>query len=169
MQEQKGQVIESSRARRETCPEGKLSKGQVSTELLIILGFVVLLMIPLLLLAYSKSSQLMDEMSIAQADIAASRLVHTVEAVGNTGNNASIITEISVPPGVQSFSVVGNREIVFTVRKGSALTEIVKLSRFNISMSDEDQKKLAKGGTYNVEVAAPEGIAPEPIVNITIS
>jgi hypothetical protein len=141
----------------------------VSTELLIILGFVVLLMLPLLFLAYSKSGQMMDEISITQADIAASRLAHTVEAVGNTGNNASIITELSVPSGVQSFAIVGGREVVFTVRKGSASTEIVKLSRFNITMAQEDMAKLGKGGTYNVEVKAPEEPTPNPVINVTIS
>ncbi len=109
------------------------SKGQVSTELLVIISAALFIFIPLMVTGYLKANQSNEELFIAQAQLAVSRLSNMVESVGNLGSGASSILEVYVPKGIKSIKFVKQGtggEVVITVETSSGTTEIADVSRF---------------------------------------
>lgn len=104
-------------------------KGQISTETLIIIGFVIFLFIPLLFFLYFRTSQLNAELSITQAHFYAHRLASLVESVGNSGDGSAIKTTIYLPKG---YGVeITSHEILFTVELQEGKTDVSVPVEFN--------------------------------------
>jgi hypothetical protein len=129
-------------------------KGQVSAELLIIVGFILLMITPLLFIAYTKMGESNEKLALAQAEMYGARLASLVDTVGGVGGNASMITEINVPPYVKNISAEG-KEVVFALETSAGMNELVKVTRFN--MTSIDFGRLEKPGTYYIEIRAEEG------------
>jgi hypothetical protein len=72
-------------------------KGQVSTELLIIVALVLLIFIPLLVLVYFKANEASQQIATYQAELAVSRVASLANSVGSLGTNTSVTTDIYVP------------------------------------------------------------------------
>lgn len=77
-------------------------KAQVSTELLIIVGLVLILFIPILITIYMKASETNERLTSFQSTVAQARLVHSINSIGHLGQDAYILAEVYLPPGVQS-------------------------------------------------------------------
>jgi hypothetical protein len=73
-------------------------KGQVSTELLIIVALVLLIFIPLLVLVYLKAGEANQQIASYQAELAVNRLASLANSVGSLGTNSSVVTDVYVPP-----------------------------------------------------------------------
>ncbi len=133
-----------------------MAKGQVSTEVLIVIGVMLFLLVPLLLYAHSKVNLADSDLAVQKAEFAAQRLVSLADSVGYIGGEAAAIDEIEVPPGVQSVTLSGH-ELVFTLNSPSGSNQIVKSSAFELVEPSPPAKGISaiKGaGTYFVEVQA---------------
>ena len=128
-------------------------KGQVSVELLVIVGFIVLVMVPVLFSIYMRGNDYKERISVSQVNIAAGRLAQAVDSVGYLGGNAKLVLEVQMPQGVEVKA--GSREIVFRFDDNGLRNDIVKGTKFPITTFGLE--KLQKTGTYFVEVRAQEG------------
>lgn len=112
---------------------GGAMRGQVSTELLIIVGLILVLFIPVLITIYLKAAEANDRIASLQASIALSRLASTANAVGSLGGGAYAVAELYVPGQVQSieFNPLGEGgEIVFSIRQQNETSEVVDVVKF---------------------------------------
>lgn len=73
-------------------------KGQVSTELLVVVALVLLVFIPLLVMVYMKANEANQEIASYQADLAVSRIASLANSVGSLGSNTWVTTDIYLPP-----------------------------------------------------------------------
>ncbi|MEW6723103.1 MAG: hypothetical protein AB1324_07605 [Candidatus Micrarchaeota archaeon] len=72
-------------------------KGQVSTELLIIVALVLLIFIPLLVLVYLKAGEANQQIGSYQAELAVNRISSLANSVGSLGTNSSVVTDVYIP------------------------------------------------------------------------
>ncbi|MBI5223934.1 hypothetical protein HY990_05950 [Candidatus Micrarchaeota archaeon] len=116
-----------------------MKKGQVSTELMIIIGLVLLIFIPLLVLVYFKASESNAQIASYQAELAVFRLAYMANSVGSLGTNSSISTDVFVPKNTEYFrtrSVGQGGEIVLAVNGPQGKSEIVEIVRYPITEED---------------------------------
>ncbi|MCX8175352.1 MAG: hypothetical protein N3E51_04050 [Candidatus Micrarchaeota archaeon] len=129
-------------------------RGQISTEVLILIGMVLLILLPLIFYAYQRSNVAAEDLAVQKAEFAAQRLARLADSVGYLGGAAAVADEIELPPYVKSVSVSG-ADIIFEMDSASGKKQIVKSSDFSIKA--EGFEKMKKPGTYFVEVyALPE-------------
>jgi type II secretory pathway pseudopilin PulG len=78
-------------------------KGQISTELMVIVALVLLIFIPLLVMVYFKANEANQQIGSYQAELAVFRIAYLANSVGSLGTNTSITTDIQVPKNVKYF------------------------------------------------------------------
>jgi hypothetical protein len=83
-------------------------KGQVSTELLVIVALVLLIFIPLLVLVYLKANDANQQIASYQAELAVDRMASLANSVGSLGTNSSVITDVYIPPNTVSLRTVAS-------------------------------------------------------------
>jgi type II secretory pathway pseudopilin PulG len=132
-------------------------KGQISTELLVLIGLILALMLPVLLYAYGRANVTQDDIAVQKAEFAAQRLARLADSVGYLGGGAAIVDEIEIPPGFRSLYVNGERDIVVGLSTASGNKQIVKSSDFNLTSSGLD--KITQAGTYFIEVRSASDYA----------
>lgn len=126
---------------------GEMKKGQVSNELLVVVGFILLLFIPLMFVMYLKLADANADLSILQAHFSAVRIAYLVNAIGYMGQGSSIITEIYVSGNVREVSIGGN-EVVIIAGLPSGDSAIVKPTSFGM----EGMQKITSPGRYRLEI-----------------
>ena len=125
--------------------------GQISTELLIIMGFMLLLLLPLLLYSYGRVSITNEDIAAQKAVAAASRLAHLSDSVGYLGGAAAIVEEVEMPPNLKSVKVSGH-DIIILVDSSAGTKQIVKTSAFNLNSSGLEN--ITHAGTYFIQISA---------------
>lgn len=85
-------------------------KGQVSAELMVIIGVILVIFIPLLVMVYMKADETQRDMASYQAQFVAFRLAYLANSVGSLSSGTQVYTEIYIPRGTKTLSVknVGN-------------------------------------------------------------
>lgn len=124
-----------------------MMKGQVSNELLIVVGFILLLFIPLMFVMYLKLADANSDLSVLQAHFSAARIAYLVNAIGYMGEGSSIISEIYVPNNVRKVSIEGN-EVTFTIGLPSGDSDVVQPTSFRIA----DGRTITSPGRYRLEI-----------------
>ena len=127
------------------------ARGQMSTEILILVGMALFLLLPVLLYAYGRANVSGEDLSTQKAEFAAHRLASLADSVGYLGGASAVIDEIEIPPYVNSVGVNG-RDIVIGMDSASGKKQIVAGSAFNLSSTGFE--RITKSGTYFIEVRA---------------
>ncbi len=146
------------------------TKGQVSTELLVIVGIILLVFIPILVTVYFKSNETNQELKVLQAELAVTRLASSINSVGNLGAGSMLAAEVFVPENTQSIRFVPNGartggEIIFSVKiDGNKLSEFVKPVRFPVNFETIDAPAQ---GYARFDVIAQENEEGAPTVSVT--
>lgn len=83
-------------------------KGQVSTELLIIVALVLLIFIPLLVLVYLKANDANQEIASYKAEIAVTRIASLANSVGSLGTSSSVDTDVLIPTNIVFLNTTGS-------------------------------------------------------------
>ena len=109
-------------------------KSQVSVEYIFIIGFVTIMMIPLLIIYYSYSASSKDLVATSQALQIARKIVDSAESVYYLGAPSQTTLKLNFPDGIVSTNL-SNRELVFKVSTKNGVTDIVEVSSVNISGS----------------------------------
>ena len=127
------------------------ARGQMSTEILILIGMALFLLMPVLLYAYGRANVSGEDLSVQKAEFAAHRLASLADSVGYLGGGAKVIDEIEIPPYVKSVGVSG-RDIVIGMDSAGGKKQIVAGSSF--VLSETGFERITKSGTYFIEVRA---------------
>ena len=127
------------------------ARGQMSVEILILVGMALFLLIPVLLYAYGRANVSGEDLSTQKAEFAAHRLASLADSVGYLGGASAVIDEIEIPPYVKNVSVSG-RDIVIELDSASGKKQIVAGSAFLLNQSGFS--RITKSGTYFIEVRA---------------
>ena len=157
-------------------------KSQSSMELLITLGFGLIVLIPVIILAFMQVSNSAPYLSVNAAQSAASKLASVADAVASQGASAKQTVLIQVPPNVYNIYVgtLNNKpghEIIFVIRTNTGFSYVTAYTPFNVSGSLE---QLSQPGTYLVSVSTMSScltapgqpcvyLSAQPLVSTTIS
>lgn len=101
--------------------------GQVSIEFLIVTGFSLLLLIPIILLFGTQSSAIRTELVEAQAQEAGQALVNSAERVYYAGPPSQEVVRVTFPDYVQSIQI-RNSSVIITIQGDSQYDMVVPSS-----------------------------------------
>lgn len=112
-------------------------KGQLSIELIVIIGLVMVIFIPLLVTVYYKSNEANEEIALHQAELSVSRLAYLANSIGSLGTKTTIYTDVYVPKNVMRINITqvnNGGEITFIMNNGNSKTnEISSIVKHKIS------------------------------------
>ena len=131
--------------------ENRCNRGQMSVEILILVGMALFLLLPVLLYAYGRANVSGEDLSVQKAEFAAHRLASLADSVGYLGGASAVIDEIEIPPYVKNVSVSG-RDVVIEMDTANGKKQIVSGSAFNLTSAGFE--RITKSGTYFIEVRA---------------
>jgi hypothetical protein len=147
-------------------------KGQVSNELLVVVGFILIILIPLLYIMFFKMDAIRTDLAMLQVHFSVARIAFLVNAIGYMGDGSAMITEIYIPENVESVSLGGGsgHEVMFSLISAGELNEIVQPTVFPIRINDEDPPSFAEEeypgrGRYRLEMENVGGtvvLSPQP-------
>jgi hypothetical protein len=132
-------------------------RGQVSNELLVVVGFILLILIPLLYIMFFKMDAIRADLSMLQVHFSVARIAFLVNAVGYMGDGSAVITEIYIPETVESVTIGGSteHEVVFIMLSQGATNEIVQPTAFPIEANESLEfadEEYPGGGRYRLEM-----------------
>ena len=90
-------------------------RGQVSMEYLLIVGFSLLLLIPIILLAYSQSATFTDDVTAAQIQKVGSEITQAVNTVYYAGQPTKKTIQVYFPKNINQINITDS-SVVFTVQ-----------------------------------------------------
>lgn len=132
------------------------SKAQSSLELLVTLSFGLIILLPIVVLAFVQISNSTSTLSTTEAQGAATKLADIATVVGSQGFPARQLVLIQVPPNVQNI-FVGNQtngvghEIIFVVSTNAGTSYVTAYTPVNVSGY---MSQLSQPGTYLINVSA---------------
>ncbi|MGC8669952.1 MAG: hypothetical protein ACP5TL_02250 [Candidatus Micrarchaeia archaeon] len=144
----------------------KRIKAQSSMELLITLSFGLIILLPIVVLAFMQISASSSTLSSTQAQAAASKLASVATFVGSQGFPAKQLVLVQIPPNVNNIYVgtqsngVGH-EVIFVVNTGSGPDYVTAYTPVNVSGYIEE---ISQVGTYLVNVSAMNACPSDPSV-----
>jgi uncharacterized protein (UPF0333 family) len=131
-------------------------KAQSSLELLITLSFGLIVLLPIVALAFIQMASSTSTLSTAEAQEAATKLASIATAVGSQGFPAKQLVLIQIPPNINNI-FVGNaingvgHEIIFLVTTNAGPSYVTAYTPLNVSGYLQN---IAQTGTYLVNVSA---------------
>ena len=134
-----------------------MAKGQISTEILVIVGIMLTLLIPLILYSYGKVTVAKEDLAVQKAEFAAQRIASISDSVGYLGGAAAIIEEIEIPPGFQSLKA-SSHDIVIEIMTSSGKKQIVKSTAFALEGAPS-LASITSPGNYRIEARAIDKLA----------
>lgn len=142
-------------------------KAQSSLELLVTLSFGLIILLPIVVLAFIQVSTSASTLASTEAQGTATKLADTAAAVGSQGFPAKQLTLMQVPPNVQSI-YVGNQtngvghEVIFVIGTNAGQSYVTAYTPVNVSgnLSQETQP-----GTYLVNISAQNFCPSNPTVS----
>ncbi len=127
--------------------------AQVSMEFLGIMGFILLLMIPLLAIFITQSGELQDEVSMKQSLQVARSIADSAESVYYLGAPSKTRIKVYIPEKVTNMTING-REIIFHVDTINGPREIFWTSEVNMSGSIDPEP-----GIHHISVQAIDSLS----------
>ena len=136
--------------------EGK--RGQISTEYLIVVGFITFLVISVLGAGLFYSSQISDRIKINQLTNFANKVISSSNSVFFAGEPSRVVINAYLPPGISDLEVLQN-EIVFNVSTSSGITRISFSSKVPISgvISNSEGVKRIQIAALSDKIILSEG------------
>ena len=121
-----------------------LRRGQVSTEYLIVIGFVVFLVLGIIGIAFFYTSTTNDQIKVSQVSNLANKIVSSAESVFYAGEPSKLTLTGYMPIGVNSIQILSG-EIVVNMTTSSGITIMSFSSNFPLSgniSSNEGVKRI---------------------------
>ena len=108
-------------------------KGQVSTEYLVMIGFVLVILVPIVIIYFNYTGSTSDTISSAKTSQVAKEIVKASNEVSSFGEGSQKKIKISFPDGLTSINF-DNKEIIFRFKdsKGNE-NEIVEVADVNFA------------------------------------
>lgn len=99
------------------------SRGQISLEYLVVVGFVTVLIISTLGAGYFYSSGIRDRIKFNQLSSFSNKVLSSAEAVYYAGEPSKVTLTAYMPPGIQKVEII-DQNLVFTVSTGNGVAKI---------------------------------------------
>ncbi len=134
----------------------KFRKAQSSLELLITLSFGLIILLPIIVMAFIQMSTSSSTLSATAAQQVASKIATVATLVGSQGYPAKQLTTIDIPPGIQNIYVgtlsngVGH-EIILTILTSGGVDDILTYSSASVS---GNIGAMSAPGTYLLNISA---------------
>ena len=102
-------------------------------EYLIVVGLAFLVMVPTTYFFFNFSKESSEEVTFYQLEAIGRAIVDTSESLFYTGEGSKTILKISIPKGIEGASLIDGRELVFNVSSSAGYSEIIFISRVNLT------------------------------------
>lgn len=132
-------------------------KGQISTELLVIVALVLLIFIPLLVLVYMKANEANQQIASYQAELAVTRVASLANAVGSLGTNTSVVTDVYLPQNMVSFKTVQSGrggEVILTLQTPDGIKDTPEIIKFPLDNPGTLAEASAAGGWMKINITS---------------
>ena len=106
--------------------------GQIAIEYMIMVGFVLAIILPLIILFYTESDNISVQVRSQQLRSIGERIVDKAESVYYLGEPTRITIKIRMPGGVQNVTLV-NRALIFRIQSKLGQNDIVVPSDVNLT------------------------------------
>ncbi len=132
------------------------SKGQSSLELLVTLSFGLIILLPIVVVAFIQVSTSTSTLATTEAQGAASKLADIATSVGSQGYPAKQLVLLQVPQNIQTIEI-GNQtngvghEIIFLVSTNAGVSYVTAYTPVNVSGY---LGQISGTGTYLINVSA---------------
>lgn len=107
-------------------------KSQVAMEYILIVGFAMLIAIPLFLVFSYYTNEARDEISVKQVDSIARKIVDSAETVYYLGEPSKVTLKVYMPQHIEDL-IIEDGYVRFIVKVGYFPSDIVHSSDINIS------------------------------------
>lgn len=139
-------------------------KGQASSEFLVIIAALTLMMLPVLVIMNLNVQYSQERMALSKATFSAARLAAAADSVGAMGLGAKLYTTVELP-ATESIDVQGHA-IAIRLRTSYGPVVIVQASRFNLNATGIE--RASSPGTYTFEVTGPDRVSPASHVELLL-
>ncbi|MDO8740018.1 MAG: hypothetical protein Q7J54_00400 [Candidatus Woesearchaeota archaeon] len=116
-------------------------RGQASTEYMIIIGFVALVLIPLIVIFYKQGASTKDQITTSEADQIAKKITDAADSVYYMGEPSKMTLKLYMPENVKEISFSG-REIRFKVATANGMTDITSVAATNMMGSIDNSQGI---------------------------
>jgi type II secretory pathway pseudopilin PulG len=132
-------------------------KGQVSTELLVIVALVLLIFIPLLVLVYLKTAEANQQIASYQAELTVTRLASLANSVGSLGTNTSVVTDVYIPANTEYLATNQSGrggEIVLKINTPQGTQEPSDILKYPVSNPGIVVEATGTGGWVKIRITS---------------
>lgn len=109
-----------------------MQKAQVAMEYILIIGFALLIAIPLFLLFNFYTVEARNEVTINQADSIARKIVDSAETVYYLGEPSKITIKVYMPTNIENLTI-NDGNVWFKIKIGEHPIDVVQSSEVNIT------------------------------------
>jgi uncharacterized protein (UPF0333 family) len=127
----------------------KKKEAQISVEYMFIIGFVTVVVVPLIVIYHTFTQESSEEISSSQIIQVAKKVVDAAESVYYLGEPSQTTLKVSIPDNIVSVNLSAGYEVVFKMKTKSGKSDIVQNSKVNITGS-----LPVNEGIYTVTVRA---------------
>ncbi|MBI2128796.1 hypothetical protein HYU07_01010 [Candidatus Woesearchaeota archaeon] len=116
-------------------------RGQASTEYMIIIGFVALVLIPLIVIFYKQGISTKDQVVTGEADQIAKKITDAADSVYYLGEPSKMTLKLYMPENVKEISFSG-REVRFKVATANGITDVTSVAATNMMGSVDSSQGI---------------------------
>ncbi|MBI2651615.1 hypothetical protein HYX01_04035 [Candidatus Woesearchaeota archaeon] len=127
----------------------KIKKSQVSVEYMLLIGFVTVITVPLIIIYHSFIQESNDDITSAQLNQIAGKIVDAAESVYYLGEPSQTTLKANIPDNVVAVNLSAGYELAFKIRTKAGNNDITRNSAVNITGSLPKNK-----GLYTITVKA---------------
>jgi len=132
-------------------------KGQVSTELLVIVALVLLIFIPLLVLVYLKTAEANQQIASYQAELTVTRIASLANSVGSLGTNTSVVTDVYIPANTEYLATNQSGrggEVVMKIKTPQGTQEPSDILKYPVSNPGIVVDSTGTGGWVKIRITS---------------
>ena len=138
-------------------------RAQSSLELLITVSFALIILLPIVIIAFVQIASTSSNLAVSEAQSTATKLAQVASNVGAQGMPAKQLVLIDMPADIQSITIgnqiggLGHRQIIFVVQTNAGLSDAVAYVPLNVS---GNLGSILSQGSYLVNVTALNSCFP---------
>ena len=107
-------------------------EAQVSMEYMMVIGFSLLIIMPIIVLFFMNYDSFIQNINAHQAGKVTRTIVHAAEKVYYIGEPAQTIVKVNMPQRIEDISIQG-KYLLMKVRFETSLTEVYEISAVNLT------------------------------------
>ena len=124
-------------------------EAQISMEYMLLIGFVTVMTIHLIIIYFTFTQQSGDEIRSTQVLEISKKIVDAAESVYYLGEPSQTTLRVNIPSNIVDINLSSGKEIIFKIKTGSGIVDIVQSTSVNITGSLPTNKS-----TYRITLKA---------------